>query len=285
MAREIQLQTSPDLVVKAVIRNAAGLVWQTTSKTFVEFADADMDGYGVLLAEQGDSSGYYVGDFPVDITQVGVYALVAYKQAGESLVASDAVVGTGNLTWTGSHEEQNPPPPSSSDLPVYASVAGADALAEQVPGLAAWGAASEAQKLAALRQATKDIDAAGPYQGRKYDPTQTLAFPRLAYGELSVASYPLAVTSGLAGGGAVVWDWDASENAAVVPQDVLLATLYQADSILAGDREERLDARHDGVASQSADGLSESFAGEAPVLCRRAHRLMEQYRLRSGELL
>ncbi|MGE5609002.1 MAG: hypothetical protein ACM359_07095, partial [Bacillota bacterium] len=85
---------------------------------------------------------------------------------------------------------------------------------------------------------------------------------------------------------AKVWDWAADTAQAVVPQNVLMAVVLQADSILGRKREERLDARHDGVASHSADGLSEAYSGnEAPVLCRRAHQLVRRYQLVSGQLL
>jgi hypothetical protein len=183
--------------------------------------------------------------------------------------------------------------PTGSPLPVYLSAAAADALAAQVPALKAWPAANDAQKTAALVQATLDVDRGQKYQGRKYDLTQSLEFPRMAYEAAArvrnwgVMAQPIIPP----GYGDVVWDWDTVNLVPLVPNNVLLAVIYQADSILLADRDERLAAQHDGVASQSNSGLSESYrdrpqnAGLRTGLCRRAYLLLEQYKLAAGRML
>jgi hypothetical protein len=167
----------------------------------------------------------------------------------------------------------------------YLDVPEADDLAGVLPGLAAFRAADDAEKAAALDEATKDIDSAMPYQGRKLDTAQLLEFPRLIDEPLRATSNARSTTVDPT----LVWDWDDDADAAVVPEDVRRATLYQADSILAGEREARIAAQHDGVVYELTGGLAESYKSTAgpgvPTgLCRRAWLLMRRYRLRSGRL-
>ena len=164
----------------------------------------------------------------------------------------------------------------------YLDTSDADTLAATLLDVASYLAATTANKQKALNQASVEIDRAMSYQGRKYDPTQALEFPRVAY-ESPVDSFlPM-----LANQGAVqtIWDWDDDAGEAVVPDDVLVACVYQANSLLDGDRAERLDAQHDQVASHGADGLQESYSGAASVLCRRAHLFMRKYQLKTGRLI
>ena|SRR5688500_11416724 len=171
----------------------------------------------------------------------------------------------------------------------YMTVTEADALATSIPGLTAWAAATTAAKTTALNRASDDIDAAMPYQGRRYETDQDHQFPRLAYEGHDLGA-------GAAAAGAVpaldiVWDWDELTSEAVVPDDVRIAVLYQADANLAGTREARLAAQHDGVVYDlDAAGDAESYKrttgpGVTTGLCRAAWMLMRKYRLRSGKLL
>src|SRR3954463_6416141 len=104
----------------------------------------------------------------------------------------------------------------------YIDVPEADDLADVLPGLAAYRAADDAEKAAALDEATKDVDSAMRYQGRKLDASQLLEFPRLI-------DEPLLATSSApstAVDPTLVWDWDDDTDTAVVPEDVRRATLY-----------------------------------------------------------
>ena len=149
-------------------------------------------------------------------------------------------------------------------------------LAGQVPAYAALVVSdatdASGKRTAALLLATLDWDNARRYQGRKFDATQ--------------AGYP---QSGLAPqlGGDTIWDWDDDTLAAVVPGNVLLGVVLQAESILDGKRAKRLDARHDGLSSQAIGTAQEAYvAGLAPVaLCRRADLLSAMYGLKQGKLL
>lgn len=164
----------------------------------------------------------------------------------------------------------------------YLTVEAADALADALPELTAWTPAVAASRAVALEQATSDIDAAMPYQGRRFDDAQILQFPRIAFAHAGDSSHP-------AGEPPTVWDLDEAGEAAV-PRDVLLATLIQADAILSGSREPRLAAQHDGVVYELTGTLAESYKrntgpGVTTGLCRRAWVLMRKYRLRGGKML
>ena len=180
--------------------------------------------------------------------------------------------------------------PISPNTGSYLDVAEADELALTFPGLGAWAAATEVAKAAALNQASSDVDGAMPYQGRTFDEVQSRQFPRVAYESASVAAGDRAVASPGAAVGRVVWDWDFATNHAVVPLDVKLAVVHQADAILAGDREPRIAAQHDGVVYDLTGSIAESYKqtegpGVATGLCRAAWVLMRKYRIRSGQVL
>lgn len=173
--------------------------------------------------------------------------------------------------------------PLAPGVASYLSAGEADELAADLTDLAAWAAATPEAKAAALNLASADVDAALPYHGRPYDPAGLRQFPR-------VAEDPAPGSASAGGGVGVVWDWDAAAAAPVVPPGVKLATLFQADSILAGDREPRIGAQHDGVVYQLTGTLAESYKsttgpGVNTGLCRRAWVLMRRYRLRGGRLI
>ncbi len=163
----------------------------------------------------------------------------------------------------------------------YLNTSDADALAATLLDVASYLAATGANKQKALNQASMEIDRAMSYQGRKIDPEQAMAFPRIAY-ESPIDSSLFAEVPGTV---QTVWDWDDDAGEAVVPEDVLVAVVYQANSILAADREERLNAQHDGVTSHGADGLMETYAANAPILCRRSYFIMVRYRLKTGRMI
>jgi hypothetical protein len=181
-----------------------------------------------------------------------------------------------------------------SYLPLLAD---ADALAATLPSsrLTAYRAAEDADKLGALVDATSRIDSAMRYQGQKYFPAvtgeaQTLEFPRLAR---SGGSLPNVVANAFPAAtlASEVYDWDADNNTAMVPRNVKLATLHEANSILDGQRAGTQAAQHDGLASQSIGSASESYRAPvnatsgAAVLCFDANTLMQKYRLRSGGMV
>jgi hypothetical protein len=177
----------------------------------------------------------------------------------------------------------------------YLSPAAVVSLAATLPGLSALTLAPTGTVAPLVEQATLDVDTAGPYQGRKYDPAQAHEFPRVPY---PASGDPLRYGATSAPGGAfgeVVWDWDAATNAAVVPLNVQKAVAYQAAYILSGAGQEAADrqaAIAGGLASQSVGGMSESYqaAGSGGVsgrslLAPRALQLLRPYFLKTGKLL
>lgn len=179
------------------------------------------------------------------------------------------------------------------DADSYCTVEEADAIADALPGLASYKAASDDAKLAALVLATLDLDNNGPWQGAKYDllTPQALAFPRVPYPTYAVGLNRIGTISA-----GEVWDWDSDNNVAIVPADVKKACVLQADSILdssATSLDSILDDAGKGITSKSVGSLSVSFADAARLLAaggggglaRRAAMLMAKYQLRSGGLL
>lgn len=171
----------------------------------------------------------------------------------------------------------------------YLSVSDADTLAAGLALLSAWAAAGGTAKAAALALASERFDLAYRYQGRKWDASGVREFPRIAYdgGRAPGPTYPGQPDALVA---ATVWDWDADADEAIVPVRVKRAVLYEANSILAADRDRVAAAIHNGLASQSVGSISESYrqmtAGQdTPVLCREADVAARHYRLRSGQLL
>ena len=140
----------------------------------------------------------------------------------------------------------------------YLDAASADTLAASRPTNTAWAAATSAQKLAALEEATRRIDGM-VLRGTKYDSDQALEFPRIIDG----------VTVGNA-------DQDAE-----VPTPVLWACLEEAIAILAAGSGSLKDLQEQGVSSMSIGGkLSYTFiagAGNSGLLSATAKRYMRRY--------
>jgi hypothetical protein len=163
---------------------------------------------------------------------------------------------------------------SSSTLLSYLTLADAEGLTAGV-ALKAWSGKTNAQKTAALAMATLRIDSATPYQGQRATTTQSLAFPRV---------------DGRWGTTATGWTDSPATADLRPPTDVLVACLLEADSLLLGDREDRLQAIADGLTAQSIGSGSESY-GPADgktglsVLCYGASTMLAKYRLRSGRFV
>jgi hypothetical protein len=169
----------------------------------------------------------------------------------------------------------------------FATVAAARELAASLSGLDVLLAKSDDDMGILLFMASLEIDAAMPYQGVKYYTTtggggQVREFPRYQ-----------RVTGSTSNAGVGVWDWDSATNAAVVPKQVKIACLYQANALCDSQFGKRLEAIRAGLASQSIGSMSESYLKPSDLtggvsgsgLCDRAQRLMDKYRLRSAPLL
>jgi hypothetical protein len=156
-------------------------------------------------------------------------------------------------------------------------------------GLEKVAAATDGALQAALELAAIDLDSSMRYQGRRYDAGQEREFPRVS-GEL-----PAAWTGTLTGywqnaacaATTNVWDWDSATGTAVVPATVKTAEVIQAESLLEGTHQKRVQAYAAGLASVGIGSMSKQFRADAAPspLFDRARRMMEKYRLRSGSLL
>jgi hypothetical protein len=171
----------------------------------------------------------------------------------------------------------------------YLTLSDADAIAATLPLLDAYNAASTTAKQKALELASYRFDLARPYQGRKYEFDQQLEFPRIPRGTLSTQNMMLPPAQRI-NSLFEVWDWDSTNNEAIVPALVKRAVLFEANSILAADRDRIVAAIHNGLVSQSVGSVSESYrnyaAGETkPVLCSDAELVSLKYARTTGEML
>lgn len=170
---------------------------------------------------------------------------------------------------------------SPGTLPSYNTLSEADALATSSHGLTAWAAASDAQKIKALQTASMRLDAAYRWQGSKYNLdaagnpiVQEQEFPRLDVDGRRIDQDPD----------------DAMSFVPVVPRNVKLAELFEANSLLDGQRAAAVAAQHDGLTGQEIGTARETYRAPVgsdgvPLLCIEADRLMCRYILRTGRLL
>lgn len=212
-----------------------------------------------------------------DALALNYYRVVWTDSAGNTVTSDEFVVGGALAQY-------------SQLVGTYNTLASADELADEMPNLTAWAAATDAAKGDALKLARFRVDRAHRYQGRRYLANQRVEFPRIAYDDGSAVrqDYQSALSTSAP---STIWDWDEVNEIAVVPLDVKLAELFEANSILAADRDRIADAIANGLKSQSTGSLSETYdrlprsSSGAPLLCRDAEMLMQRYRAASGRLL
>ncbi|HVS73087.1 MAG TPA: hypothetical protein VHQ47_17665 [Phycisphaerae bacterium] len=173
----------------------------------------------------------------------------------------------------------------------YLSVSDARALAATLPLMTKVVAQTDDDLGTLLLLASIDIDAAMRYQGRKFDLTQVREFPRVAYGPpvtplgvLIPGPSPYAIDT-------IVWDWNSDASAAIVPDAVKIACLFQVAWILQPQYAKRLESIRSGLAAQGIATASETLqslaaaGGTMTGLSDRASRMLDQYRLKTGAML
>lgn len=295
---ELHVSYPSGSVVYDLIRRRDDLfMWRHAALVFEAYNVANWVHYKVPLTDRGGD--LHSADFPPSIA-AGWYLLEDRVQAGGSPASSDVRINHATVYWNGSAVAE-PPEPAVAESYLTAGE-GAD-LADTIFGLAFFKAAGASEQLVALVLASDRFDTAHRYQGRKYatDGTQPLEFPRLAYGSGAPIGSPYASTPApplyppSVAVGATVWDWDFEAGEAIVPGRVKRAVLFEADSLIKGDRDRQREAAAAGLASQTVGPLSETYfpalAGAsdpntgAAVLCPEADRIARLYRLRSGNLL
>lgn len=120
MASELAISTAPDATVYALVRNASNQIWNGT--TFVTYATVDYATYDVAMAEQGTSSGYYVGDFPSSAAS-GQYTVTFKVQAGGSPAESDDEIVTNVYNWNSTSTDITTTAPAGEEYCTDADVA------------------------------------------------------------------------------------------------------------------------------------------------------------------
>jgi|GEM_PF-4718806 len=294
MASELTAQYQSGLTLYATIANAAGLYW--TGSTFEAYNSAHLASYAVALAEQGPSiltPGLYVGDLPAGIVVAAEYTCRYYAQAASTPATTDQLVGLQTIQWTSVQASAAAGTLNPSMRAGYLSAADAIVLAGQMIGAeeTAFLAATSSPQQASLSRGADEIDRGMRYQGRKYSPGQLREFPRIAYESSTSASwvggYPSNV-GGLLGYGESILDFDWLARAVVIPQNVRMANIIQAGSIILATREDRLNAIHDGLKGAGTGSLREEYDAMAPGvrtrLCSRAYDLLKHYLLTSGRI-
>jgi len=99
----VQLSTTPATPVYAIIRNAAGLVWN--GSTLAAYATVNYAAYPIPLSQQGSASRYYTAAVPA--LPAGVYTVTVLAQASATPAvyseANDLPLTAGGLDWTGTN--------------------------------------------------------------------------------------------------------------------------------------------------------------------------------------
>ncbi len=101
MAKELIVSHKTGETLHALVRNTSGLIWQTTTDTFVGYEDANKANYDVAMPETfkaGSSGGScYIGDFPTAIVTEGSFFV-------QVLDSNDVEHYFGWLDWNGFEE-------------------------------------------------------------------------------------------------------------------------------------------------------------------------------------
>lgn len=99
MSNELVGASGSGLTLYGNIINVSGERWNGSA--FETYSSANYTNYAVTMTEDG-SSGIYLGDFPTTITTGGHYQLIYYRAGGGTPAEGDAIVGTGEIDWSGS---------------------------------------------------------------------------------------------------------------------------------------------------------------------------------------
>lgn len=101
MAAIIECVSLSGQTLYATVHNASGQLWNTGSVAFENFNSAHWANYVTSLTEQ-TATGYYTAAFPSGVP-AGKYTEVYYQGTG---TVGDAVIGSGQIYWNGTAEEQ-----------------------------------------------------------------------------------------------------------------------------------------------------------------------------------
>jgi hypothetical protein len=83
------------------LKNESGLIWQTTTSTYVPYVVANVANYALSTPETPATSTDYEATMPVG-SAAGNYSWAHYRQTGGSPTIADPLVGNGSGYWDGS---------------------------------------------------------------------------------------------------------------------------------------------------------------------------------------
>jgi hypothetical protein len=167
------------------------------------------------------------------------------------------------------------------DTPVtnsyVATVETATAYLARLTFITEWTAATSAQKIAALQDATLSIDSQ-MLRGSKYEPKYIENGVQTDYdgdGLVQVLEFPRIIDG-------VVCDWDEATELPIVPQAVKDACCEEALAILTWKDSWRRKNQEQGLKSMTIDGVTESYRDSAGqgLLSARAKALLRPYMAR-----
>jgi hypothetical protein len=102
MANEITFSYTLSLTLYAIVINANGQVWNTSTSAFEAPNAANWTHYKIALTDTA-ATGLYLANFPA--LTAGNYAVAVYKQAGGTAAVTDApALGADEMPWSGSAE-------------------------------------------------------------------------------------------------------------------------------------------------------------------------------------
>jgi len=244
--------------------------------------------YGIKRADTGEiiveAGEFFTRNGP------GAYSYeLANPIAGVTYIYSRRLVLGGNTQ----HKSASVVATAVNTLPSYLMLAEADAMAASLPTVGRYSAGDATTRQQWLAMATVRFDASRRWQGRKFDPAQTLEFPRVPHPHALPYGWPQGLPAGGCGplGSLDVWDWDATNQVAVVPPAIKLAVLFEANSIALGNRDAIVEAIASGLTMSQTGSLMEQYRqanngqAEIPPLCRDAEMIAKKYALRTGGIL
>jgi hypothetical protein len=165
--------------------------------------------------------------------------------------------------------------PKTTPTEYYATVEEADTFFEDRLGTTVWDAATDADKLKALKMATKTIDAL-PLAGFKLVSTQDLAFPRKYLRTGSISPWNVTIYGD---------EYGCVYTSEAVPQEVVNACCLEAAALLAHyastDKQERLSVREQGIKSYSLGSAYSEDLGPLNdrfgLISEEAYKLLEKH--------
>lgn len=96
MANELKTPGISGATLYAVLFDADGLVWQTTTSTFVAFVAGNWANYDIALAEKS-TTGIFFGDLPGTLDTDVKYPFFVFERVSGAPAVTDTLLGGGDV--------------------------------------------------------------------------------------------------------------------------------------------------------------------------------------------